>query len=68
MGGFGLQQTGLEAHPRHWLRGGFPLSFLAEDDEVSFRWRQEFVQAFLERDVPQLGSAVPSMTMYRICC
>ena len=43
----------------------FPLSFLAEDDEASFHWRQEFVQTFLERDVPQLGFAVPAMTMYR---
>jgi predicted AAA+ superfamily ATPase len=65
MGGFTLQETGLDAHPRHWLRGGFPLSFLAENNEASFRWRQEFVQTFLERDVPQLGFAVPAMTMYR---
>lgn len=33
MGGVALQETGLDAHPRHWLRGGFPLSFLAEDAE-----------------------------------
>jgi predicted AAA+ superfamily ATPase len=65
MGGFALQETGFDAHSRHWLRGGFPLSFLAEDNEASFRWRQEFVQTFLERDVPQLGFAVPAMTMYR---
>lgn len=65
MGGFSLQETGLDAHSRHWLRGGFPLSFLAEDDEASFRWRREFVQTFLERDLPQLGFAVPAMTMYR---
>jgi predicted AAA+ superfamily ATPase len=65
MGGFSLQETSLAAHARHWLRGGLPLSFLAEDDAASFRWRQEFVQTFLERDVPQLGFAVPAMTMYR---
>ena len=65
MGGFSLQEAGLDTHSRHWLRGGFPLSFLAEDNEASFRWRREFIQTFLERDVPQLGFAVPAMTMYR---
>ena len=30
----------------HWLRGGFPRSFLADSDEASFRWRQDF-NAFL---------------------
>jgi predicted AAA+ superfamily ATPase len=65
MGGLTLQETGLEAHSRHWLRGGFPLSFLATDDESSFRWRHEFTQTFLERDVPQLGFAAPALTMHR---
>jgi len=65
MGGLSLEETGLAAQPRHWLRGGFPRSFLAEDEESSFRWRQEFVQTFLERDVPQLGFAVPALTLHR---
>lgn len=65
MSGLSMAETGLEAQQRHWLRGGFPRSFLAEDEHASFRWRQEFVQTFLERDVPQLGFAVPSLTMHR---
>jgi hypothetical protein len=65
MGGLTLEETGLDTHPRHWLRGGFPLSFLAEDDEASFRWRQEFVQTFLERDIPQLGFAASALTLHR---
>lgn len=65
MGGFTLEETGIAAQSRHWLRGGFPLSFLAEDDEASFRWRQEFVQTFLDRDVPQLGFAASATTMHR---
>lgn len=65
IGGLTLQETGLASQPRHWLRGGFPRSFLAEDEEASFRWRQEFVQTFLERDVPQLGFAVPALTLHR---
>jgi predicted AAA+ superfamily ATPase len=63
--GLSLEETGLAVQPRHWLRGGFPRSFLAADDEASFHWRQEFVQTFLERDVPQLGFAVPALTLHR---
>jgi predicted AAA+ superfamily ATPase len=38
-----------------WLRGGFPRSFLAESDEASYQWRQDFIRTFLERDIPALG-------------
>lgn len=35
-----------------WLRGGFPDSLLASDDSWSLRWRQDFIQTYLERDIP----------------
>lgn len=34
-----------------WLRGGFPLSYLAESSEESLRWREDFVRTFLELDL-----------------
>lgn len=37
----------------HW--GGFPKSYLAEDEALSLRWRDAYIQSFLERDVAQLG-------------
>jgi predicted AAA+ superfamily ATPase len=48
-----------------WLRGGFPDSLLASDDETSFRWREEYVRTFLERDIPQLGFRVPASVLGR---
>jgi predicted AAA+ superfamily ATPase len=48
-----------------WLRGGFPDSFLAADDSQSFRWRENFIRTYLERDVPQLGPRVPAETLRR---
>lgn len=48
---------------RLWLRGGFPDSFLAKNDEASLRWRQNFVSTYLERDVPQLGPRIPAITL-----
>lgn len=49
-----------------WLRGGFPSSLLAEDDQASFRWRQNFVRTFLERDIPQLGIRIPAASIERL--
>lgn len=50
---------------RLWLRGGFPDSVLAADDEASLDWRANFVRTFLERDIPQLGFRVPANTLSR---
>ena len=48
-----------------WLRGGYPLSYLAKDDNQSFLWRKAYVKTFLERDIPQLGFNIPSGKMQR---
>jgi len=50
---------------RLWLRGGFPLSYLAPDDEESWRWRSDFIATYVERDIPQLGVKVASRRMRR---
>ena len=65
LSGFSLAEVGPSAQMRHWLRGGFPLSFLARNEEASDHWRREYVQTFLERDVPQFGFSVPAMTLHR---
>lgn len=48
-----------------WMRGGFPLSLLAPDDEMSLAWRQDFILTFLRRDLPQFGVTVPAETLHR---
>ena len=48
-----------------WLRGGYPLSHLAPDDEASFQWRQEFLRTFLQRDLPAMGVRIPAETLRR---
>lgn len=50
----------------HWIRGGFPDSFLARSDAESLQWRHNFIQTFLERDIPQLGIRIPSRTLERL--
>ncbi|MBM4127833.1 MAG: ATP-binding protein [Nitrospira sp.] len=49
-----------------WLRGGFPDSVLARDDQASMRWRMNFISTYLERDVPQLGPRIPAVTLRRL--
>jgi predicted AAA+ superfamily ATPase len=49
-----------------WARGGFPSSFLASSDATSFRWRQDFIRTYLERDVPQFGPRLPAETLRRL--
>lgn len=48
-----------------WIRGGFPDSFLAEDQESSFQWRQAFIRSYLERDIPALNPRLPAETLRR---
>ena len=47
------------AHPdsldRLWLQGGFPPSYVRDDVEQSLQWRRDFIQTYLERDLPQFG-------------
>ena len=58
--GLSLAEVGAKARSRHWLRGGIPLSFLARSNVDSVSWRAQFIQTFLQRDVPQLGVNIPA--------
>lgn len=48
-----------------WVRGGFPGSFLAKSAAASRLWRNDYITAFLERDVPALGLRVPAPFLRR---
>lgn len=48
-----------------WLRGGFPDSYTAPNDARSLRWRQNFIQTYLERDIPQFGPRIAAATLRR---
>jgi predicted AAA+ superfamily ATPase len=63
--GFRLSDLGAQAQGRHWLRGGFPLAYTARSDVDSLSWRRQFIQTFVERDVPQLRAAIPAVALRR---
>lgn len=47
------------------LRGGFPRSYLALSDERSFLWRRDYIQTFLERDLPGFGFDILAPSMHK---
>lgn len=65
IGGFSVQELGAGSLNQLWLRGGFPRSYLALTEGDSRAWRREFIQALLERDLPQWGVRVPAMALLR---
>jgi uncharacterized protein len=63
--GFRLSDLGANAQGRHWLRGGFPLAYTPRTETDSLSWRRQFLQTFLERDLPQLGITIPALALRR---
>lgn len=62
VGEVGADRSSLETL---WLRGGFPRSFLAQDDDTSWAWRADAVNRYLTADLPLLGMNVPTPMMMR---
>jgi len=65
MGPLHLLETGPGAQDVLWLHGGFPDSYLAENDAVSLALRGDFIRTYLERDVPMFGPRIPAETLER---
>lgn len=60
-----VMEVGQNQLEQLWIRGGFPGSFLAQDEQQSVIWRNNFIQTYLERDIPQLGPRIPAETLRR---
>ena len=65
IGGFSLDEVEATGLQDLWRRGGLPLSYLAATETDSLSWRREFIQALLERDLPQWGVRVPATALRR---
>jgi predicted AAA+ superfamily ATPase len=65
LGGLSLEEVGTVQVEALWLRGGFPLSYLATSEPASSRWRRQFIRTYLERDLAELGIRFPAATMRR---
>lgn len=58
-------QAALLTLQKLWLRGGFPVSYTAPTDALSFSWRSDFIATFLNRDIREFGVNVPAQTLHR---
>ena len=65
LGGFSIEEVLWIDWKKLWSRGGFPRSLLADIDEDSIIWRDNFVTTFLERDVQQFGYSIPPDALRR---
>ena len=65
MGGFNLDEVGARSAGTLWRRGGFPESLLAANEDNSVRWRRDFIDTMVERDLPQWGVRVSATAMRR---
>jgi predicted AAA+ superfamily ATPase len=65
IGGFTLEEVGVQRIDRLWWRGGYPRSFIAEEEATARAWRRQFIAAFVERDLPQLGLGASPVAMRR---
>jgi predicted AAA+ superfamily ATPase len=63
LSGFNFIETDKSNIQDLWVRGGYPLSYLASSAEESIGWREAFIRTFLERDIPQLGFKIPAAAM-----
>lgn len=62
---FHLDELSQEDMDKLWLRGGFPRSFLAESTEESFRWLENYIRTFLQRDLNLLEVNADTSLMRR---
>ncbi|GAB3919487.1 hypothetical protein GCM10011575_30590 [Microlunatus endophyticus] len=65
LAGLRMADVGLSSRMDLWLRGGLPPSYLADSDQLSAAWRDDYIATFLERDLGGLGFRMPSTTMRR---
>ena len=65
LGSASSHQAQLLAVQQYWLRGGMPLSLLAPTDAKSLRWRNDYLQSLVRRDLLALGITIPTETLWR---
>ncbi len=48
-----------------WVKGGFPLSYLADTERGSLIWRKNFIRTYVEKDLAMLGLSAEARTIER---
>ncbi len=64
--GFSLDEVGESHQIKLWGRGGFPRSYLPEEESESYRWRRDFIRTFVEKDFSSLGLGTTPSSLGRL--
>ncbi len=64
--GLSIAETGNDSMQQLWFRGGFPIPFLTDDDEIRNAWFDNFLFTYVQRDLPALGSPAAPQVMLRL--
>lgn len=65
LGGLRLTDVGIENTQRLWLQGAFPRAYTAAMPDDAKLWLDNYIAAFLERDIPQLGIRIAANELRR---
>ena len=63
---FSLTEVGIANVFAHWVRGGYPDSWLAPDETLSLTWRKDYLDSFVYRDLGAMGFGITPGTMQRL--
>jgi len=50
-----VEIAGTASQNELWIKGGFPMALLAPKNDLAFRWIENFISTYLNRDLLQLG-------------
>ena len=64
--GFSLDEVGVVHQATLWQRGGFPRSFLSQNEAASYDWRRDFIRTFVEKDFAALGLGTTPSSLGRL--
>lgn len=64
--GFSLDEVGVVHQATLWQRGGFPRSFISQNEAASYDWRRDFIRTFVEKDFTALGLGTTSSSIGRL--
>lgn len=65
LGGLDIDEVGADHLDHLWLRGGYPRSYLADDEAASMRWRANYIRTLATRDLADFGVGLPAATVER---
>ena len=56
----------IDEQQKHFLRGGYPESYLQQKEKMAFEWLNNYIQSYVDRDFAALGLKASPSTLYKL--